>query len=69
MLPAFAGGYYETSEPKNTRQGIPGYFPDSVVTALGFRQYAAVGFYPTHVLVGPDEGGFCAMRKMVAYRH
>lgn len=51
MLPAFAGGYYETSEPKNTRQGIPGYFPDSVVTALGFRQYAAVGFYPTHVLL------------------
>jgi hypothetical protein len=34
MLPAHAGGYYETSEPKNHRQAIPGYFPDSVVTAL-----------------------------------
>ena len=48
---------------------LPGYFPDSVVTALSLSQYAAVGFYPTHVLHGSDEGGFCAMRKMVAYRH
>jgi len=69
MLPACAGGYYGTSEPKDSRQGIPGYFPDLVIAALGFRQYAAVGCYPTHVLHGSDEGGFCAMRKMVAYRH
>ena len=52
MLPACAGGYYETSEPKNHRQAIPGYFPDLVVAALDhlLGQYAAVGFYPTHVL-------------------
>lgn len=48
---------------------FPGYFPDSDVAALGSRQYAAVGFYPTHVLHEPDEGGFCAMRKTVACRH
>ena len=50
MLPACAGGYYETSEPKDFRQETPGYVPDSVVAALDSRQYAAVGFYPTHVL-------------------
>lgn len=34
MLPAYAGGYYETSEPKDSHQETPGYFPDSVVAAL-----------------------------------
>lgn len=33
-LPACAGGYYGTSEPKEPRQGFPGYFPDSDITAL-----------------------------------
>jgi hypothetical protein len=47
---------------------LPGYFPDSVVAALGKSQYAAVGLYPTHVLSGSCEGGFCAMRKMAALR-
>lgn len=47
----------------------PGYFPDSVVAALGLKgQYAAVGLYPTHVLNGSCAGGFCAMREMAACR-
>ena len=50
-MPAYAGDYYRTSEPNHCLPAAAGYFPDSVVTALGFRQYAAVGFYPTHVLL------------------
>jgi hypothetical protein len=43
--------------------------PIRVVAALGFRQYAAVGLYPTHVLLESNEGGFCTARKIAAYRH
>lgn len=64
---ALAGGYYGTSEPKDSCHGTPGYFPDSGVAALSHKgQTAAVGFYPTHALHGSDEGGSCAVRKMVA---
>lgn len=52
----------QSSLPETT-----GYFPDSGVAALDrFGQTAAVGSYPTHALHGSDEGGSCAVRKMVA---
>lgn len=46
MLPAHAGGYYETSEPKDFRQEIPGYFPDSVVAALDNMSVRRRGLLP-----------------------
>ena len=68
MLPPLGGGYYGTSEPKKHYSCPQVTSPIRLLRHLAFSQYAAVGLYPTHVLNGSCAGGFCAMRKMAAYR-